>query len=96
MKRFLVIPVVLAGCMTAPAGDSLDDPNLPIIRDYRAPGDQCKFVGESAVTVDYLDDAADLVACPSDYEGLGVFVTETGGIEVGSYDTWTFYSVPYR
>jgi hypothetical protein len=96
MKKYLVVPAVLAGCMASPVADPLDDPNLPIIRDYRAPGDQCKFVGESAVTVDYLDDAADLVACPSDYEGLGVFIFETGAIEVGSYNTWTLYSVPIR
>ncbi len=76
--------------------DPVDDPELPFIRPYRGEGDQCMFVGESSVTVDYLDDAADLVACPTNYEGLELFVTETGGVEVGTYKAFTFFSVPIR
>lgn len=92
MRAGLIAVFVVAGC----AQGQGPDPNLPIIRDYRAPGDMCKFVGESAVTVEYLDDAADLVACPSDYDGLPGFIDETGAIEVGSYESYTLFSVPYR
>ncbi|WP_371223602.1 hypothetical protein [Roseovarius sp. 2305UL8-3] len=96
MKRILFACAVLAGCMPATEPTPGDDPELPFIRPYRDEGDQCMFTGESSVTVDYLDDAADLVVCPTDYEGRGVFVTETGAIEVGTYRTYTIYSVPIR
>ena len=94
MKRIMLTCAVLAACTPMP--DPTDDPNLPFIRPYRAEGDKCMFVGESAVTVEYLNDAADLVACPTEYEGVGVFVTETGAVQVGTYSTYTLFSVPVR
>ncbi|MCK0139673.1 hypothetical protein [Aliiroseovarius sp. F47248L] len=67
---------------------------LPLFGDgYRADGDQCRRVGESAETVEYLDHTADLVACPEDYEGLGVFQADTGGVEVARIDGWVLLSV---
>ncbi len=92
MRYGIVAVLLVAGCGPMPG----PDPNLPIVRDYRAPGDVCKFVGESSVTIDYLDDAADLVACPTEYDGLQDFMSETGAIEVGRYREFTFFSVPYR
>ena len=45
---------------------------LPLFGDgYRADGDQCRRVGESAETVEYLDHTADLVACPEDWAEAG-------------------------
>ncbi len=63
---------------------------------YRADGDPCRRVGESSATSAYLDDAADLVGCPSDMENLGVFAIDTGGILVGRVGGTSLYSVPRR
>lgn len=37
---------------------------LRIVRGWRDPNDTCKLIGESPLTGDFLDDAADLVGCP--------------------------------
>ena len=94
MSRYLsaVAAVALVGCAT----QTVSVPEFPHVRDYRAPGDECFLVGESADTVEYLDDSADLVACPTDYEGRSEFVAETGAIELDSYAAFTLYSVPLR
>ena len=94
MKRILLIGGVLAACVPAP--DPVPPEDLPFVRPYRAEGDQCRLVGESDVTRAYLDDAADLVACPTEYEGRGVFVFETKAQEVAVYGDFTLYSVPVR
>ena len=92
MKRLTLLCGALAACapVSAPA------PELPFVRGYRAEADQCMLVGESDLTVEYLDDAADLVACPTDYEGLGVFLTETNARKVGTYLEYSLFSVPIR
>ena len=90
MKRLLPFCALVMACEPVHA----PDPELPFVRPYRAEGDQCRLVGESALTVEFLDDAADLVACPMDYEGLGVFVTETGARKVATYKSYVLYSVP--
>lgn len=93
--RFLPIVAVLPVLLSCePAGTTTTE--LPMMGSYRAEGDQCRRVGESAYTNQFLDDAADLVACPEDYEGLGVFVTETGGVEVDRVGGYVLYSVPVR
>ncbi len=63
---------------------------------YRAEGDACRRIGEDGFTNQFLDDAADLVGCPEDAENLGVFVTDTGAIEVARKDGFILYSVPRR
>ena len=95
MKNVVPIMMIglLAACETAPPYTP-PATDLPLFGGgYRADGDQCRRVGESAETVEYLDHTADLVACPEDYEGLGVFVTETGGVEVARVDGWVLFSV---
>lgn len=62
---------------------------------YRAEGDQCRRVGENDFTNQFLDDSADLVGCPADYEGLGVFVADTGGVQVGAVPGYVLFSVPH-
>ncbi|PZX19618.1 hypothetical protein LX81_00074 [Palleronia aestuarii] len=69
---------------------------IPLGAGYRDPADRCRMAGESASTLRYLDDAADLVACPEGVENLGVFVTETGAIEVARAGGYVLYSVPRR
>ncbi len=91
MRYFLVMGMALAACTPEPA--PVTSPDLPYVRDYRAKGDQCFLVGESDATAEYLDHTADLVACPSDYEGLGVFVTETGATQVAIVGQYSLFSV---
>ncbi|MFV0360762.1 MAG: hypothetical protein ACK5IR_13530 [Tropicimonas sp.] len=70
--------------------------SLQLMGGNRDPADQCRRVGENAYTNQFLGDASDLVACPSDYEGAGVFVTETGAIEVDRIGGHILYTVPTR
>lgn len=92
MRSIPVVCLLLAACAPEPAPVT-----LPIFGEgYRGEGDQCRRVGESPQTVEFLDDAADLVACPADLENLGVFAIDTGGIEVARIDGFVLYSVPVR
>ena len=94
MKR-LILCALLAGC--APMPEPVSGTALPLFGDgYRFKGDICRRVGEDDFTNAFLDDAADLVACPEDAENLGVFVIDTGAIEVARRDGFVLYSVPVR
>jgi hypothetical protein len=102
LLRPAAVLLVLAACQPAAEDLPLPEPppepgsSLMFLSGYRDPADPCRGVGESAETVEYLDDAADLVACPADMENLGVFVTETGGRRVGQVGPWALFSVPRR
>ena len=61
---------------------------------YRAEGDPCRRLGESAETIDYLDHTADLVGCPVNMDTLDAFVLETNASEVFRQDGFVVYSVP--
>ncbi|SEN80367.1 hypothetical protein [Palleronia pelagia] len=87
----LALPL-LAACVMQPATPV----ELPLMGGYRDAADQCRRVGESDYTNQFLDDAADLVACPAGAENLGVFVTETGAIEVNRVGGFVLYTVPRR
>jgi hypothetical protein len=68
---------------------------LPFFGDgYRAEGDQCRRVGENRYTNQFLDDSADLVGCPADYEGLNMFVADSWAVKVAEQDGYILYSVP--
>ena len=96
MKRLALLPLLLAACDPVPVAVPVDDP-LPLFGPgYRADGDQCRRVGENAFTGEFLDDAADLVACPEDMENLGVFAIDTGGVEVARTQGYVLYSVSVR
>lgn len=87
--------LLLAACAPAPPPPPAAD--IPLVRGYRAPADQCQLVGEDAFTNRFLDDAADLVGCPLGYEGTGVFVIETGALSLNvSYGGYALYTVPRR
>lgn len=89
--------LLLMACTPPPDPAPSPDTSLPFFGDgYRAEGDMCRRLGESPETAEYLDDAADLVGCPEDMENLGVFVTETGAMEVSRQDGYVVYSVPVR
>ncbi|MEQ6248805.1 hypothetical protein ABMC89_07940 [Sulfitobacter sp. HNIBRBA3233] len=95
----LVLSLFLAGavaaCAAAPVPPAAT--SLPLFGDgYRFEGDACRRVGEAPQTVEYLDDAADLVACPEDLENLGVFVIDFDAVEVALVDGYRLFSVPVR
>lgn len=96
MRFSLLVPVLLAAC--APLAPVEENPApLPFFGDgYRFVGDLCRRLGEDEYTNQFLDDAADLVGCPEDTENLGVFVIDTGAIEVARRDGFVIYSVPTR
>jgi hypothetical protein len=92
MRALILLPLLAACAPMAPA-----TPELPFFgTGYRAEGDQCRRVGESEFTNQFLSDAADLVGCPADMENLGVFTTETGAVLVAQVGDTNLYTVPVR
>jgi hypothetical protein len=86
------LPLICACTMAPPAPP---ETSLPFFGNgYRGEGDQCRRLGESPETAEFLDHTADLVGCPEDMENLGVFVTDTGAMEVFRQDGYVVYSVP--
>lgn len=60
---------------------------------YPAAGAPCRRIGETAATVDYLDDSADLVGCPASDQAA---IAALGGKSVGQVDGVALISVPRR
>lgn len=90
---------ILAACstqVTVPVATEEADPELYFVRGYRSADDPCKLTGETGFTVNFLDDAADLVTCLTGYEGAAEFVRTTGAIIVTQTESYTLYSVPRR
>ena len=90
--------LVLMGCVetTPDVAISEPDPELIFVRGYRGAADECQLVGETAFTIDFLDDAADLVACPTGSAAMASLVAETGAQMVTQTNSFTFFSIPYR
>ncbi len=95
--RLLAILSALVLVACEPQPEPATQEPLPFFGNgYRFEGDACRRVGENAYTNQFLDDAADLVGCPEDLENLGVFVTDTGAVEVARSGGYVLYSVPVR
>lgn len=89
---------MLAGC-TEPVPNvavSEPDPELVFVRGYRSADDDCKLTGESAFTVEFLDDAADLVTCSTGSAAATTLVSETSASMLTQTNSYTLYSVPRR
>ena len=86
------------GCsdLTSVGGISEPDPELVFVRGYRSADDDCRLTGESAFTVDFLDDAADLVTCSTGGPAAASLVSETSATIVTQTNSYTLYSVPRR
>lgn len=103
MRRSYLAALPAALSLTACVETAPDTPpgatvpaELPLFgAGYRSEGDLCRRAGESAYTNQFLDDAADFVACPPGTDP-GLFAFETGGREVGRLDGWILFSVPRR
>jgi hypothetical protein len=62
---------------------------------YPNPGDICRRLGESALTVNFLDDSALLVGCPGAAgDGPAAAVVASGGKVVGAAQGVTMISIP--
>jgi len=72
------------------------DPDLYFVRGYRFENDPCMLTGETAFTNQFLDDAADLVTCPSTYEGTDELIRATGAIVAAKTGDFTLYRIPRR
>ena len=95
MRHITLAATALA--LSACAPEPITGTTLPFFGDgYRVMGDPCRRIGEDGFTNQFLDDAADLVGCPADMENLGVFITETGAIEVARRDGYVLFFVPTR
>ncbi|MDF0598108.1 hypothetical protein [Psychromarinibacter halotolerans] len=99
MTGLAVASVTLVGCIDM-EDDTPSGPDRPAElalfgTGYPNPGDPCLRAGESAFTATYLDDAADLVACPPGTDP-GLFAYTTGGREVARLDGWIVFSIPRR
>lgn len=64
--------------------------SLKVVGDgYPGPGAPCRRIGETAATIDFLDDSADLVGCPTPQEAA-----KLGGNVLTAIDGVTLVSVP--
>ena len=82
--------VSLSACQQIPFGAG----SLPLMSGYRDRADKCVRVGENQFTDRYLEDGADLVACPIDYEGTGLFVFETEASRLTDAQGYVLFSAP--
>jgi uncharacterized protein YgiM (DUF1202 family) len=82
---------------TPPPSQSPEAPaNLPLFgQGYPNPGDPCRQAGESSLTNRYLDDAADLVACPPNTDA-GLFAYTYNATQLERVQGWILFSVPRR
>lgn len=94
----LVVAAMAAGTLVGCQERSSDGPEttLPLLGPYRDAHDSCQRVGEDAVTSAYLDDSADLIACPVGVAGLSGFGAESGAKSVRQVGHWVLISVPRR
>ena len=60
---------------------------------YPKAGDPCRRIGETAATVDYLDDSATLVGCPGDASSVAAQALAGSGKVVGTHAGVTLISV---
>jgi hypothetical protein len=70
---------------------------LPVLGDgFPKSGDPCRRLGESAETVNYLDDSAILVGCPGSSEepASAALVTSYSAKVVGAVQNVTLLSIP--
>lgn len=77
-------------------GSSSAPPDLAVFgTGYPNAGDPCRRSGESGFTGEYLDDAADLVACPPGTDP-GLFAFTYNALQVPQLKGWYLFSVPRR
>ncbi len=63
---------------------------------YRSTDDPCRLAGETALTIDYLSDASDLVACPAGDPSIFDLIERLEGQVVGATVSYRLFLVPHR
>ncbi|WP_420585298.1 hypothetical protein [Ruegeria sp.] len=106
MKPLTVSGILLAvaACQPMPlqpeAADSVIrspvNKDLRLMRGYRSTDDDCQLTGENAFTSDFLDDAADLVSCPTGSDAAQSLEEMYGARYMAESGGYTVYSVPRR
>ena len=97
---FAIATSCLTACENGAQADGTAEPEVPeglmLFGDgYPDAGDACRRAGETFLTNQFLDDAADLVACPPNAD-IDSFMATTGGREAARIDGWVLISVPRR
>ncbi len=72
------------------------DHDLHFVRGYRSDSDPCKLTGETGFTNQFLDDAADLVSCPTGHKGGKELIKTKQATVVAQTNGYTLYTVPRR
>jgi hypothetical protein len=96
--------LVVAACQDMPleteAADTVivtpTNDDLRLVGGYRSTDDDCQLTGETAFTIDFLDDAADLVSCPTGSDAAQSLVEMYSAREVARTGGYTVYSIPRR
>ena len=74
------------------------DPAVPdglrLMQGFRADDDPCRVVGESALTVNYLDHTRWLVGCPAGSPAIDELLAEFGGMQVDRIGGYVLLSLP--
>ena len=85
-----------SGCGGPAEGVDEGDPDLGLRGGYRTADDPCRWTSETAFTADFLDDAADLVACPTGDPAAESLAAQEGARLVTQTTSFSLYSVPRR
>ncbi|RBW57053.1 hypothetical protein [Ruegeria sp. A3M17] len=106
MKQLFCVGFILAlvGCQDMPLENEAADTviksptndNLRLVGGYRSTDDDCQLTGETSFTVNFLDDAADLVSCPTGSDAALSLVDMYAAREVAQTGGYTVYSIPRR
>ncbi|WP_424832547.1 hypothetical protein [Ruegeria sp.] len=101
MRKLIVLCLVLTACQETPSEtpvQAVAPPNddLRFVGGYRATDDECQLTGETAFTIDFLDDAADLVSCPTGSDAAQSLVDMYSARQMAETGGYTVYSVPRR
>ncbi len=100
----LMLILTLAACQDMPleteAADTVitspTNDDLRLVGGYRSTDDDCQLTGETAFTINFLDDAADLVSCPTGSDAERSLVDMHGARQVAQTGGYTVYTVPRR
>lgn len=94
----LACSLLVTGCVDSYPVEAASepDPDLVFVRGYRSADDVCQLTGETSFTVEFLDDAADLVTCPTGHSAALSLVAETNATVVTQTNSFTLFSIPRR